>query len=482
MTKDMKADIGLIGLAVMGENLARNLVDHGFRVAVYDRFPEVVNDFCTRCCGKNIIGTASPAQLVQTLARPRKILLMIKAGQPVDDVLETLIPLLEAGDIVIDGGNSQYRDTERRVAYMEEKGLLFVGTGVSGGEQGARYGCSVMPGGSSAARQDVMPVLRAVSAKAAGEDCCVWMGHGGAGHFVKMVHNGIEYGDIQLIAESYDILRRILRMSAPEIGDIFATWNDSELSGYLIGITADILRYPDVDGAPLVDKILDRAGQKGTGKWAAAEALEENVPLTLIAESVFARCLSADRDLRQVAKDRFRWEIPAFTREPGAVIEDLRQALYAAKIVSYAQGFALLSQAKETYGWETDLSDVAAIWRGGCIIRSAFLDDIRSAYRNEPGLRNLLLSDCFSEILSQRHTALRRVCALAVSYGIPVPAFSAALAYFDGFRTENLPHNLLQAQRDYFGAHTYERIDREGIFHTDWTGHGGKTVSTQYSN
>ena len=479
-----KADIGLIGLAVMGENLAMNMESKGFTVAVYNRSTEKVDAFLAgRAAGRNFIGCHSPEELVQALSKPRKIFMMVKAGAAVDALIEQLLPLLEEGDILIDGGNSHYPDTMRRTATLESKGLLYVGCGVSGGEEGALKGPSMMPGGSPAAWEHVKPIFQAICAKVEdGSPCCDWVGENGAGHFVKMVHNGIEYGDMQLICEAYQLMRDGLGMTSDEMGEVFADWNRTELDSYLIGITADILRHRE-NGEITVEKILDRAGQKGTGKWTSITALDEGVPLTLISEAVFARCLSAQKDERVQAAALYARQIPAFSGDRAAVLESLRRALYASKIVSYAQGYALMRTAAKTNGWNLNYGGIALMWRGGCIIRSVFLGKIKEAFDKNPALENLLLDEYFCRTLKELIPAWREVVALAVKTGIPMPAFSSALSWFDGYTSASLPANLLQAQRDYFGAHTYERIDapRGQMFHTNWTGHGGSTASSSYN-
>ena len=479
-----KADIGLIGLAVMGENLVMNMESKGFTVAVYNRTTEKVDSFVHgRAAGKNIIGCHSLRELADSLEKPRKVMMMVKAGAAVDDLIEQVIPYLEAGDILIDGGNSHFPDTIRRTKYVESKGLLYIGTGVSGGEEGALKGPSMMPGGSPAAWPYVKPIFQAICAKVEnGEACCDWVGENGAGHFVKMVHNGIEYGDMQLICEAYQLMRDGLGMSNEEMRDVFAAWNETELDSYLIEITRDILGYKAANGESVVDHILDTAGQKGTGKWTAIAALDEGVPLTLIGEAVFARCLSAMKEERVAAAGAFPRTIPAFAGDKAAFIENIRKALYASKIISYAQGYTLMRSAAKTYGWNLNYGGIALMWRGGCIIRSVFLGKIKEAYDKDPGLENLLLDGYFRETIQGLVPAWREVVAYAVKTGIPMPAFSSALSYFNGYTTARLPANLLQAQRDYFGAHTYERTDapRGQFFHTNWTGHGGSTTANTY--
>ena len=479
-----KADIGLIGLAVMGENLVMNMESKGFTVAVFNRTTSKVDAFVNgRAAGKNIIGTHSLAELAASLERPRKVMMMVKAGSPVDDMIEQLLPHLEPGDIIIDGGNSHFPDTIRRTTYVESKGLLYVGTGVSGGEEGALKGPSMMPGGSPAAWPFVKPIFQAICAHVEdGSACCDWVGENGAGHFVKMVHNGIEYGDMQLICEAYQLMRDLLGMTPDEMHDVFAEWNNRELNSYLIEITRDILAYKDEDGQPIVDKILDTAGQKGTGKWTGIAALDEGVPLTLIAESVFARCLSAMKEERVQAAKTFARKQPVFTGDRKAFLEDIRKALYASKIISYAQGYTLMRAAAKTYGWNLNYGGIALMWRGGCIIRSVFLGKIKEAFDQNPALTNLLLDPYFKDTIETLTDSWRSVVAEAVKNGVPTPAFAAALSYFDGYTCERLPANLLQAQRDYFGAHTYERLDhpRGEFFHTNWTGHGGDTAASTY--
>ena len=480
-----KADLGLIGLAVMGENLALNMESKGLSVAVYNRTLDRVQAFVAgRARDKNIIPAYSLEELVTSLKSPRKVMLMVKAGQPVDDVLGRLLPLLEPGDIIIDGGNSHFADTRRRLTVVEEKGLLYVGTGVSGGEEGALHGPSLMPGGSPAAWPQIRPIFQAIAAKVDnGIPCADWVGPDGSGHFVKMVHNGIEYGDLQLICEAYHLMKDLLGLDNATMAQVFQEWNAGELNSYLIEITGEILAYKDEDGAPLVDKILDTAGQKGTGKWTVAAALDEGVPLTLIAEAVMARSLSALKEEREAAAKVLTGPQPQFNGDRQAFVEDIRRALYAAKIVSYAQGCALMRAASETYGWNLNYGGIALLWRGGCIIRSAFLEEIKKAFDRNPELTNLLVDPFFKSQLDRCQASWRRVCAAAISNGIPVPAFTSALSYYDGYRSARLPANLLQAQRDYFGAHTYERIDRPRgeFFHTNWTGQGGSTSATSYN-
>ncbi len=480
-----KADIAVIGLAVMGENLVLNMESKGFTVAVYNRTTEKVDNFINgRAKGKNIIGTHSLEELVSVLEKPRKIMLMIKAGPAVDKTIDALIPLLDKGDIIIDGGNTHFPDTDRRTKYVESKGLLYIGTGVSGGEEGALLGPSIMPGGSPEAWPEVKPIFQKIAAKVEdGSACCEWVGENGAGHFVKMVHNGIEYGDMQLITEAYHIMKNLLGMSADEMHEVFKEWNEGELDSYLIEITRDILAFKDEDGEPLVDKILDTAGQKGTGKWTAVAALDHGIPLTLIGEAVFARFLSAMKDERVKASKVLSGPTPSFNGDKKAFIDDLKNALFASKIVSYAQGYALMRAAAKEHGWNLNYGGIALMWRGGCIIRSAFLDNIREAFDKNPELENLLLDPYFKEKVVKAQTGWRNVVAEAAKNGLPAPALSAALNYFDGYRSERLPANLLQAQRDYFGAHTYERVDkpRGEFYHTNWTGRGGNTASTTYN-
>jgi len=481
---EKKADIGLIGLAVMGENLVLNMESKGFTVAVYNRTVEKVDSFIAgRGAGKKFIGAHSIKDLCASLERPRKVMMLVKAGQPVDDFIEQIIPHLEAGDIIIDGGNSHYPDTIRRTKYVESKGLLYIGTGVSGGEEGALKGPSMMPGGSPAAWPAVKEIFQAVSAKVEdGSPCCDWVGEGGAGHFVKMVHNGIEYGDMQIICEAYQMMKDLLGLSADEMHQVFKEYNEGDLDSYLIEITRDILAYKDADGSALVEKILDTAGQKGTGKWTGVAALDYGIPLTLIGESVFARCLSAQKDLRVLASKAISGPKVNFDGDKKQFISDIKDALFGAKIISYAQGYNLMMEAANENKWNLNYGGIALMWRGGCIIRSVFLGDIKKAFDKNPQLPNLLLDPFFKETVEKAQAGWRRVCATALTNGIPVPALTSALCYFDGFRTERLPANLLQAQRDYFGAHTYERVDkpRGEFFHTNWTGRGGDTASTTY--
>lgn len=479
-----KANIGLIGLAVMGENLILNMESKGFTVAVFNRTVEKVDRFINgRGKGKNFIGVHSIEELAQSLERPRKIMLLVKAGQAVDNFIDQLIPYLEKGDIIIDGGNSNYEDTIRRTKYVESKGLLFIGTGVSGGEEGALKGPSIMPGGSPGAWLHVKNIFQTISAKVEdGTPCCNWVGENGAGHFVKMVHNGIEYGDMQLICEAYHIMKELLGMKPIEMHNVFKEWNKGDLDSYLIEITRDILAFNDEDGESLVEKILDTAGQKGTGKWTGIAALNLGVPLTLIGEAVFSRCLSAQKEERVGASKILNGPPKKFTGDKKAFIEDIRQALFASKIISYAQGYVLMREAAKEYGWNLNNGGIALMWRGGCIIRSVFLGKIKEAFDKNPELNNLLLDPYFKDKIEETQESWRKVVATALTNGIPVPALTTALCYYDGYRSERLPANLLQAQRDYFGAHTYERIDkpRGEFFHTNWTGKGGDTASSTY--
>lgn len=479
-----QADIGVIGLAVMGENLILNMESKGFTVACYNRTVEKVDAFLAgRAKGKKIIGCHSPEELVRVLKKPRKVMLMVKAGKPVDDFIEQLLPLLDDGDIIIDGGNSNFQDTIRRTAYVESKGKLYIGTGVSGGEEGALRGPSIMPGGSPAAWPHVKPIFQKIAAKTdRGEPCCEWVGENGAGHFVKMVHNGIEYGDMQMICETYHLMKSGLGMSNEQMHEVFAQWNEGELNSYLIEITRNILAHRDEEGNYVVDLILDAAGQKGTGKWTVIAALDSGQPLTLIAEAVFARCLSALKEERVAASKVLKGPQVSFDGDRRQMIDDLRQALYASKIVSYAQGYQLMRAAAAEYKWNLNYGGIALMWRGGCIIRSIFLGKIKEAFDRNPNLTNLLLDPFFSDAVQKAQASWRRVVTAAVQMGIPVPAMSAALSFYDGYRCERLPANLLQAQRDYFGAHTYERVDRPRgeFYHTDWSGLGGQTSSSSY--
>ncbi len=476
------ADIGLIGLAVMGQNLVLNMNDHGYTVAVYNRTTEKVDRFlANEASGTRVIGTHSLEELVGQLKRPRRVMMMIKAGPAVDAVIEQLVPLLEPGDILIDGGNSRYTDTMRRTEHLESKGLWFIGTGISGGEEGARHGPSIMPGGSPQAWPHVRSIFQSIAAKVAdGTPCCDWVGENGAGHFVKMVHNGIEYGDMQLIAEAYHLMSSVCEMQPHEMSRVFADWNRGKLESYLIEISADILSFQDEDGAALVDKILDSAGQKGTGKWTAIDALEKGIPLTLIGEAVFARFLSALKLERMHAADR----LPGPNRDgsPSLEVDEIRDALFAAKLTSYAQGYMLMRAAAQEYAWNLNYGGIALMWREGCIIRAAFLVEIQAAYERDRELANLLLDPYFKAQIEAAQAAWRSVVAAGAQHGVPLPALSAALAFYDGYRHARLPANLIQAQRDYFGAHTYERIDRPRgeFFHTNWTGEGGQVTAGTY--
>jgi 6-phosphogluconate dehydrogenase len=480
-----KADIALIGLAVMGQNLILNMNDHGFTVVAYNRTISKVDEFlANEAKGTNVIGAHSIEEMVKLLKRPRRVMLMVKAGAPVDEFIEQIIPHLEPGDIIIDGGNSLYGDTARRVKYLESKGLLYIGTGVSGGEEGARRGPSIMPGGSPAAWPHVKDIFQSIAAKVAdGSPCCDWVGEGGAGHYVKMVHNGIEYGDMQLICEAYQLMRDGLGMTADEMSATFAEWNKGDLDSYLIEITRDILAHKDADGSPLVDKILDAAGQKGTGKWTVIDSAELGIPITLISEAVYSRCISSFKEERVAAAKKLKGPRPTISGDRAKFIEQIRQALYGSKIVSYAQGYMLMRAAAKQNKWNLNYGGIALMWRGGCIIRSRFLGDIKAAFEKSPKLTNLLLDPFFRKAIKASQRGWRNVIATAAKKGIPTPAFSTALNFFDGYRTERLPANLLQAQRDYFGAHTYERVDkpRGEFFHTNWTGRGGTTSSTTYN-
>ncbi|CCB88380.1 decarboxylating NADP(+)-dependent phosphogluconate dehydrogenase [Simkania negevensis] len=479
------ADIGLIGLAVMGQNLVLNMNDHGFKVVVYNRTTSKVDDFLKGPAkGTQVIGSHSLKEFVKALKRPRKVMLMIRAGSSVDDMIDEVAPLLEKGDIIIDGGNSHYPDSERRCQTLKERGILFIGTGISGGEEGARHGPSIMPGGNPDAWPEVKPIFQAIAAKSEeGDPCCDWVGEGGAGHYVKMVHNGIEYGDMQIICEAYQLLSSKLGIQADKLSKIFAKWNEGELNSYLIEITSQIFDYRDDDGSPLVEKILDVAGQKGTGKWTGISALDLGMPVTLIGEAVFARCLSALKDQRVKVSKHFKEPDKNFFGDKDQMIEDIRQALYASKIVSYVQGFMLMHAAAVEMGWNLNYGSIALMWRGGCIIRSRFLGKIKQAFDKNPNLESLLLDDFFKGEILKAEQGWRRVVSHAAEFGVPAPCFSTSLSFFDGYRSSRLPANLLQAQRDYFGAHTYERIDqpRGQFFHTNWTGTGGDVSSTTYN-
>ncbi|MGV3774074.1 MAG: decarboxylating NADP(+)-dependent phosphogluconate dehydrogenase [Verrucomicrobiales bacterium] len=480
-----KADIALIGLAVMGQNLVLNMNDHGYTVVVYNRTVSKVDEFLAKeAKGTNVIGAHSIEEMVKHLKRPRRVMMLVKAGAPVDEFIEQLIPHLEQGDIIIDGGNSLYQDSMRRTKYLESKGLLYIGTGVSGGEEGARRGPSIMPGGSPAAWPAVKDIFQSVAAKVeGGAPCCDWVGENGAGHYVKMVHNGIEYGDMQLICEAYNLMSTGLGMTADEMHQVFAEWNKGELDSYLIEITRDILAFKDTDGAPLVDKILDTAGQKGTGKWTVISSQELGIPITLMAEAVYARTVSSLKEERVKAARKLKGPRPSISGDRAKLVEDIRLALYASKIVSYAQGYMLMRAAAKEYKWNLNYGGIALMWRGGCIIRSRFLGKIKEAFDNNPKLSNLMLDDFFRKEIKTAQKSWRNVVAIAAKKGIPVPAFSTALAFYDSYRSERLPANLLQAQRDYFGAHTYERVDkpRGEFFHTNWTGRGGDVSSGTYN-
>ncbi|KAL3230971.1 6-phosphogluconate dehydrogenase, decarboxylating 1 [Nakaseomyces bracarensis] len=487
----MSADFGLIGLAVMGQNLILNIADHGYTVCAYNRSTAKVENFlANEAKGKPIIGATSLEDMVSKLKRPRKVMMLIKAGAPVDSTIDQLVPLLEKGDIIIDGGNSHYPDSNRRFEDLKKKGILFVGSGVSGGEDGARYGPSLMPGGSEEAWPEIKEIFQSISAKADGEPCCDWVGPAGSGHYVKMVHNGIEYGDMQLICEAYDIMKRIGGFTDKEISEVFGKWDKGVLDSFLVEITTNILKYDDVDGKPLVEKIMDSAGQKGTGKWTAINALDLGMPVTLIGEAVFSRCLSALKTERVKASKALPGpEIPKdLIKDKQQFVDDLEQALYASKIISYAQGFMLINEAAKTYGWKLNNPAIALMWRGGCIIRSVFLGEITKAYREDPNLENLLFHKFFKDAVTKAQGGWRRSLALAATYGIPTPAFATALSFYDGYRSERLPANLLQAQRDYFGAHTFrvlpecasDNLPEGKDIHINWTGHGGNVSSTTY--
>lgn len=480
-----QADIGLIGLAVMGQNLVLNMNDHGYTVAVFNRTTSKVDDFMEGPAkGTQVIGTHSIEDFVKQLKRPRKIMLMVKAGEPVDEFIDQVLPFLEKGDIIIDGGNSHFPDSVRRCRALKEKGILFVGAGISGGEEGARKGPSIMPGGNPDAWPFVKEIFQSIAAKVDGEACCEWVGDEGAGHYVKMVHNGIEYGDMQLICEAYDLLHRGLDLDAPALQQVFADWNKGDLDSFLIEITSHIFKQMDKDGQPLVDKILDVAGQKGTGKWTVINAADLGMPLTLIGEAVFARCLSALKDERVRASKTIKGpEAIPFKGDKQPFIYDIQEALYASKIISYAQGFMLMRQAAKDYQWRLNYGSIAMMWRGGCIIRSRFLGKIKEAFEKNKELESLILDPFFKAALEKAQSSWRKVISYAVLTGIPTPCFSTALAFFDGYRTARLPANLLQAQRDYFGAHTFERIDqpRGKFFHTDWIGSGSKISAGSYN-
>ena len=478
-------DIAVIGLAVMGQNLVLNMNDHGFTVVAFNRTVSKVDDFlANEAKGTHVIGAHSAEEMVSLLKRPRRVMLMVKAGDPVDQMIEHVLPYLEAGDIIIDGGNSLFTDTARRVKYAESKGLLYVGAGVSGGEDGARHGPSIMPGGSPDAWPHVKDIFQTIAAHVEdGSPCCEWVGEGGAGHYVKMVHNGIEYGDMQLIGESYQLMRDYLGMGADQSAAVFAEWNKGELDSFLIQITAEILAFKDEDGQPLVDRILDAAGQKGTGKWTVISSADLAQPVSLVTEAVYARCISALKDQRVAAAKVLSGPQAIPPEDVDDFLDKVGLALYASKIISYTQGYMLMQAAATEYGWNLNYGGIALMWRGGCIIRSRFLGDIKKAFDKQPKLTNLLLDDFFTKAVDSHQVAWRDVVAAAVQAGIPVPAMSTALAFYDSYRTESLPANLLQAQRDYFGAHTYERVDRPRgeFFHTNWTGHGGDTSSSSYN-
>lgn len=479
-----EADIGLIGLAVMGQNLALNMNDHGFTVAVFNRTVSKVDDFMEGPAkGSKIIGAHSLEEFFSKLKRPRRVMLMVKAGAPVDEFIDLCLPFMQQGDILIDGGNSLFTDTNRRVKDLKAKGISFIGAGVSGGEEGARHGPSIMPGGDAEAWPHVKDIFQGIAAKVDGEPCCDWVGEEGAGHYVKMVHNGIEYGDMQLICEAYQLLKNGLGLDNTTLKKVFEEWNKTELDSYLIEISSHIFGFKEADGTYLLDKILDVAGQKGTGKWTVINSLDLGMPLTLISEAVYARCLSAIKEERKEASKLLEGPTPQYKGNKEEFIESIRQALYASKIISYAQGFMLMRQAAEEYHWKLNFGGVALMWRGGCIIRSKFLGKIKEAYEKNPNLKNLLLDDFFHNEINKSQSGWRKVISSAAEMGIAVPCFSTALAFYDGYRSERLPANLLQAQRDYFGAHTYERLDkpRGQFFHTNWTGTGGIVSSSTYN-
>lgn len=479
----MAADIGLIGLAVMGQNLALNIHDHGFNIAVYNRSFEKTQNFLDRAAsGTGIQGAESLEKLAAMLSKPRKIILMIRAGDPVDQTISQLLPYLDVGDIIIDGGNSRFTDSNRRHEKLKAAGIRFVGSGISGGEEGARHGPSIMPGGDKTAWPEISPILQGIAAKVDGEPCCQWVGEAGSGHYVKMVHNGIEYGDMQLIAEAYSLMREGLGMSVDEIQQNFKSWNQGVLNSYLIEITANILKVKDKDGEPMVDKILDTASQKGTGKWTGINALDLGIPLTLIGEAVFARCLSALKEERQTIASKFKTNRPGFRGNRETALNNIHDALYASKIISYAQGYRLMREAANDFNWNLQYGNIALMWRGGCIIRSAFLNNIKQAFEKNPTLTSLLTDDFFVDAINRSKQGWRKTTVLGIQLEIPLPAMTSALAFFDGYRSEKLPANIIQAQRDYFGAHTYERTDspRGEYFHTDWIGTGGDASSTTY--
>ena len=483
---EAKADLALIGLAVMGQNLILNMNDHGFTVVAFNRTVSKVDDFLNReAKGTNVIGAHSIPEMVALLKRPRRVMMLVKAGEAVDEFIELLLPHLEAGDIIIDGGNSLFQDTIRRTKYVESKGLLYIGTGVSGGEEGARNGPSIMPGGSPAAWPHVKDIFQKIAAKVEdGSPCCDWVGENGAGHYVKMVHNGIEYGDMELICEAYSLMKDGLGMSAEEMQQVFAEWNKGDLDSYLIEITSHILAFKDTDGQPLVDKILDTAGQKGTGKWTVISSMDLGIPITLISEAVYSRCVSALKAERVAAAKKLKGPRRKISTERAKFVEDIRRALYASKIISYAQGYMLMRAAAKEYQWNLNYGGVALMWRGGCIIRSRFLGKIKEAYDTNPKLTNLLLDKFFRHAIKESQRSWRNVVAVAAKKGIPTPAFSTALNFYDSYRSDRLPANLLQAQRDYFGAHTYQRLDDPPgatPHHTNWTGHGGVVSSGSYN-
>jgi 6-phosphogluconate dehydrogenase len=480
-----RGDIAMVGLAVMGQNLIFNMDDHGFTVVAYNRNDEFEAniDKCVKQ-GKHVLGAHTVEEMMTLLKRPRKIMIMVKAGKAIDAVIDSLLPHCSPGDCIIDGGNSHFTDTIRRTKLVEAKGCLYIGTGVSGGEEGARRGPSIMPGGSPEAWPLVKDIFQAIAAKTPdGTPCCEWVGNNGAGHYVKMAHNAIEYGDMQIICEAYQLMKQALGLSADEMHGIFADWNKTELNSYLIEITAEILAFKDQDGGPLVEKILDKAGQKGTGKWFSVNSFDLGIPVTLIGEAVYARCLSALKDERVAASKLLSGPGIAFTGDKKAFIEDIRQALLASKIISYTQGFMCMREAQKEYGWSLDFGNIALLWRSGCIIRSVFLEKIKVAFAQKPDLSNLLMDGYFRSVMDRCQASWRRVVSQAALLGVPVPAFSSALSFFDGYRSENLPANLLQAQRDYFGAHTYKRKDKpkDQIFHTNWTGRGGDVASGTYT-